>query len=324
MRHRQLFISGSVYFITFRTEEGLPFVPLPFMNKLILSAMARAKRLYPVQLIGVTVQANHAHMLIRVIDPEAVSGFVGYFKTETSNYLNRLLNRRQRTVWFKRFDNPRVLDIDKAFEILAYILLNPVKDGLVSSMREYPGVSSYQHLVNRRDSLIVKSIPRSAIVALRDPSRPILENKELSDHFSSDEFEDLSLTFEPEALRLAFKSTRSMAPDDFRRKLIETLETAETHYRQSQDNRRPLGAKALVNASILVPHTPPKRGKKMLCVSSSPNMRKRFIGTFRRLCERCRQVFIEWKCGNFSVPFPPGMFAPHFPRLANSLPLATL
>jgi hypothetical protein len=115
-----------------------------------------------------------------------------------------------------------------------------------------------------------------------------------------------------------------MAPDDFRRKLIETLETAETHYRQSQDNRRPLGAKALVNASILVPHTPPKRGKKMLCVSSSPNMRKRFIGTFRRLCERCRQVFIEWKCGNFSVPFPPGMFAPHFPRLANSLPLATL
>jgi REP element-mobilizing transposase RayT len=97
----------------FRTEEGLPFVPLQFINTLICSALARAQLLYPVTIICFVVQANHVHLLVRVTDPELISMFIGYFKAESAHYLNRLLNRRQRTVWAERFDSPAVLDIDK-------------------------------------------------------------------------------------------------------------------------------------------------------------------------------------------------------------------
>ena len=177
MRNPRLLVPGAIHFITFRTEEGLPFMPLPFINMLICSALARAQKLYPVRIICFVVQANHVHMLIRVCDPQSVSKFIGYFKAESANYLNRLLNRRQRTVWEERFDSPIVLDLDKALQIFAYCSLNPVKDGLVNSMSEYPGVASYSHLLERRNFIPAKSIPRSKVPSLKDPHRPQRENK---------------------------------------------------------------------------------------------------------------------------------------------------
>ena len=127
MRNPRLLVPGAIHFITFRTEEGLPFMPLPFINMLICSALARAQKLYPVKIICFVVQANHVHMLIRVCDPQIVSRFIGYFKAESANYLNRLLNRRQRTVWEERFDSPIVLDLDKALQIFAYCSLTRSK-----------------------------------------------------------------------------------------------------------------------------------------------------------------------------------------------------
>jgi REP element-mobilizing transposase RayT len=321
MRNRRYFRSGSVHFVTFRTEEGLPFVQVRFINMLMLSALARAKQQYPVQLIAVVVQANHVHMLIRVLDPAEASAFIGYFKTETSNCLNRLLNRRQRTVWAKRFDSPMVLDFEKALELFSYTLLNPVKDGLVDSMTEYPGVSSYQALIHGQNELVVKSIPRSAVKKLADPTRPLQEDRSLSQYFASGEFADIKLQFEPEALRLAYAETRDLSVEQFREKLIESLQAMEAELRREQIGRRPLGACSLISASMLTRHEPPISGRRMICVSSIPESRRIFIPGYRHLDHQCAEVFNQWKQGNISVPFPPGMFAPGMPRLANILPL---
>ena len=324
MRTRRYFRAGAVHFITFRTEEGLPFVPVRFINILLLSALARARRLYPVQLIAVVVQANHVHMLIRVIDPVHASAFIGYFKTETANCLNRLLNRRQRTVWLKRFHSPIVLDIHKALELFAYTLLNPVKDGLVESMEEYPGVSSYISLMRGRNEVRVKSIPRSAVPRIEDPTSPLTCDPELSSYFSSDLFEEVGLTFEPEALRLAYDETRGLSPDKFRDTLLSVLQKKQMEYRSQRMGRASVGARELVAGSMLVPHSPPVDGRKMICLASIPELRKRFIRHFRELCSRCREVFVRWKDGDVSSQFPPGMFAPGLPRLANLLPTGML
>jgi len=44
MRNPRFLVPGKIHFITFRTEEGLPFVPLRFMNMLIRSTLARANQ----------------------------------------------------------------------------------------------------------------------------------------------------------------------------------------------------------------------------------------------------------------------------------------
>jgi REP element-mobilizing transposase RayT len=323
MRNPRFLVPGKIHFITFRTEEGLPFVPLRFMNMLIRSALARAQRLYPVRIICFVVQANHVHLLVRVTNPEHVSGFIGYFKAESAHYLNRLLNRRQRTVWAERFDSPAVLDIEKALELFAYCSLNPLKDGLVSSMREYPGVSSYPSLMRGETFLPAKSIPRDKVLPLADPANPQRESKSLSEYFSSDEFQDLSIRLAPEELRLAFPSTKNSTSEEFHQTLLQTIAKYEQIYLADKAGTPPLGVLKLLSGSLLTPRNPPIKGKKMICLSCCKKLRQAFIATFRRIKTLCRETFRKWSVGHV-VPYPPGMFAPHPPRIMNFIPQTSL
>lgn len=50
MHNPRFLLPGKIHFITFRTEEGLLFVPMRFMNILIHSALARFQRLCPVRI----------------------------------------------------------------------------------------------------------------------------------------------------------------------------------------------------------------------------------------------------------------------------------
>ena len=322
MRNPRLFIPGGIHFITFRTEEGLPFVPLRFMNMLMCSAMARAQRLYPVKIICFVVQANHVHMLIRVTDPELISNFIRYFKAESAHYLNRLLNRRQRTVWAERFDSPAVLDLDKALELFAYCTLNPVKDGLVHSMSEYPGVSSYSYLMNQQNYIPAKSIPRDKVPILRDPTHPRREDEKLSAYFSSDEFPDISIALSPEDLRLAFHKSKEISPESFRNILLDTLASFGALYVEQRSKKEILGAAKLLAGSILSPRNPPTKGRRMICLSSIKELRQSFISSFKHLRALCRNVFRKWQQGDTRTPYPPGMFAPHVPRVSNFIPSA--
>lgn len=323
MRNPRFFVPGKIHLITFRTEEGLPFVPLRFMNILICSALARAQKLYPIRIICFVVQANHVHLLVRVTNPEDVSSFVGYFKAESAHYLNRLLNRRQRTVWAERFDSPAVLDVEKALEMFAYCTLNPLKDGLVSSMGEYPGVSSYPSLMRNEVAIPAKSIPRDKVAPLADPTSPQRENGSLSEYFSSDEFQDLSITLAPEELRLAFASTKDSTPEQFRQTLIQTIAKYEQIYLADQAGKPPLGVIKLLAGSLLAPRNPPITGKKMICLSCCKKLRQAFISSFKLIKALCRETFRKWRAG-YMVPYPSGMFAPHFPRMSNFIPQPSL
>jgi REP element-mobilizing transposase RayT len=98
-RNRKLLIHGKVYEICFRTEEGLPFAPTPYIKAIWESILARAQSLYRVRIVAGILMSNHPHLLIRVEDPEDVPKFVAYVKKETAHALNRLLGVEQHTVW---------------------------------------------------------------------------------------------------------------------------------------------------------------------------------------------------------------------------------
>lgn len=320
MRNRRLLIPGGIHFITFRTEEGLPFVPLRFINMLICSALARAQRLYPIKIICFVVQANHVHLLIRVTDPEVVSSFIGYFKAESAHYLNRLLNRRQRTVWAERFDSPAVLDLERALECFAYCSLNPVKDGLVDSMSEYPGLASYNYLIKNQNHIPAKAIPRNKVHSLINPHRPQREEQKLTEYFNSEEFDDLKITLSPDELRLAFPRSKKICPNEFRQTLLKTLASHEAIYRQERTTTKSMGPLKLTSGSMLAERKPPPKGKKMICLSTNKELRQDFIAQFKRLRDICRATFRRWQQGETGIPFPPGMFPPHLPRMANFVP----
>jgi REP element-mobilizing transposase RayT len=76
------------------------------------SALAVAQNLHPVKVIGFVVMGNHIHIVTLVEDPTTVESFMERFKCETVHAVNRLLGRRQVTVWCEGYDSPAILTID--------------------------------------------------------------------------------------------------------------------------------------------------------------------------------------------------------------------
>jgi hypothetical protein len=189
-------------------------------------------------------------------------------------------------------------------------------------MSEYPGVASHNYFVKEQNHIPAKAIPRNKVPSLIHPHRPQREDLKLSEYFSSDEFDDLSITLSPDELRLAFQSSRTTSPQQFRKRLLETLTSYEARYREQRPNETPMGVAKLTSGSLLAERKPPTTGKKMICLSTIKELRQDFIASFKRLQELCRATFKRWQNGETEIPYPPGMFAPNLPRLANFVPRA--
>jgi REP element-mobilizing transposase RayT len=82
------------------------------MEKMLWSALAVAQNLYPLKVIAFVVMGNHIHLIVLVEDPEVVESFLERFKCETAHAVNRLLGRRQVSVWCEGYDSPTILTLD--------------------------------------------------------------------------------------------------------------------------------------------------------------------------------------------------------------------
>jgi REP element-mobilizing transposase RayT len=227
---RKIFIHNSVVMITSRTEEGLPLVPTAFMNEIVWSALAAAQSRYWVDLISFTVEANHLHFILRVINPEAVPLFVGYAKQEIAHRVNRLLGRRKRTIWAEGYDSPIVLDFNKTLDQIAYVTLNPVKDHIVESIEQYPGVCSAEMFISERFIRNCFYIPRDEVLALKNPHEPWKESRSIMKHFEAlgeaEGAKKMKLILSPYPWKHCFEETRELSDTDIRAMMLERIKAA--------------------------------------------------------------------------------------------------
>ena len=139
---KRCIIHNTLVEVCFRTEEGLPFVATPYIKAIMQSIIATAQTMYPTTICHFVLMANHMHLILVVQDPEDFVAFIGYIKRESAHAINRLLGRKKRTVWCDRYDDPKILDPDKAMQRIVYLYSNPQKANLVSTIDEYPNLSS--------------------------------------------------------------------------------------------------------------------------------------------------------------------------------------
>ena len=142
-RLRKAIFNGGVYFITTSTENGIMLPANPLVKMLLLSALKRAFDLHPLKISHLIINGTHLHFLLRCYNPEDIPAFMERFKTESSHYLNKLLGRRKRTIWCDSYDCSRILTPSRAIKKIVYLYTNPVKDQLISSITQYPGLSSW-------------------------------------------------------------------------------------------------------------------------------------------------------------------------------------
>lgn len=90
------------------------------------------------RLICFTIMSNHIHVLFELIENnKGISKIMQSLKRYSARESNKILNRTG-TFWQDESYDHLVRDNDEFGNIIEYIILNPVKAGLVENWKDYP------------------------------------------------------------------------------------------------------------------------------------------------------------------------------------------
>ncbi|MEZ4753369.1 MAG: hypothetical protein R3A13_03550 [Bdellovibrionota bacterium] len=141
------------------------------------------------------------------------------------------------------------------------------------------------------------------------------EDSEISAKFNKYSKVEHDFKLYPDEWMKSFIEYRELDPKDIKQRIIERVRKEEEGFRKerAEKNWTVLGATKLKNQSILKKFKPKKWGKRMVCLSDDIELRREFLIIYKAACEKSREVYQKWKSGDFSVPFPAGMFTPRVP-----------
>jgi len=81
---------------------------------------------------------DHLHLLAALGRSESLSSLVGRVKAVTAREANRAMGRARGRIWMPGFHDHALRRDEDLLPSARYIVLNPVRAGLVRSVRDYP------------------------------------------------------------------------------------------------------------------------------------------------------------------------------------------
>ena len=324
-RSRRYIESRQVYEICFRVRSGLPFTALSVVDLLLKSAIARTQRDHKVDLCHFLWMANHPHLLIRALDAEQCKRFYGEIQKRVTDSFKRLMGRKRLLLWEKKPVVAKILDLDETIERIGYFYLNPARAHLVESIADYPGLSSWRAFrsaepsVNVLNSEVVPWIRMPQIKRLPARSLSNWEDQRISKKLTMTASVHHTLEIRPNAWMKAFKICAPEEIASINNRIIHNIASVEQALtaERARTGRTVLGSKRLRNQSIFQPHRPKKHGRRIFVLSSSPELRSRYIQSLRLLTQQCVTLF-TLACKGVQVTWPPGISVPPIPPLANT------
>lgn len=319
-RLRKLIFNNNVHFLTCSVEQGIMLPSNPLVNFIIKSAILRAIKHHPIKVSHDIVNGTHVHLFVRAENPEDVPGFMERFKTESAHYLNRLLGRKKRTIWCAGYDSPRLLTVEDAIEKIAYLYTNPVKDGLVDSIKNYPGLSTYNLFTKTKKKITARLIGRDLLSEVRQNQNYQGYKKALKNLLKSKDIGKLqTIDINCNDWMKAFNIEDPKEIKEINTRIHERIKTIEEKIQKErkETNKPFLGREKLENQGIDLTYTPKRTGKKMWCISSNIEKRKSYIKYLKSIADKAREVYELWKTGATEEKMPIGVFAPRMPVLCN-------
>jgi REP element-mobilizing transposase RayT len=310
--HYSLLVPGTVIEVTFRTEEGLPFVANALIRHIIESVMAAAQAQYGQVICDFIVMGNHIHMILYVRDSSSVVGFIEYVKRETAIAVNKLLGRRQKTVWTNGYNPAVILDVEKLIERKVYTYTNPQKADLVETIEQYPGLNTWQAFLSGGSVKILRRIPRNAIPTLGRKKLSPRQIEKLVEEMCEQGQEELELRIEPDAWMDGVPGGTECDPEAIIAEVASRVRQLEAEFsdERQKSGRQVAKQKALINARMDRPHTPTKFGRRVICYASDIKVRACFITWFKSECKNTWDTVRQEVGGVFHTIRPPGFFAP--------------
>ena len=137
----------TIYFVTSRTVQSrFLMAPTTKANELIGGILARAVRQCEVELFAYVFTSNHFHAMVRAPSAIAMSKFMQRLQSDIAIKVGRLVDWRG-PFFGRRYSAEPIVDEEAQVERLIYILSHGVKEGLVSTVRGWPGLSCVHALL---------------------------------------------------------------------------------------------------------------------------------------------------------------------------------
>jgi REP element-mobilizing transposase RayT len=291
-----MYLKEGTYFVTARTQQSrLLLRPSTQTNEVIGGVLGRAARLYKVRVYGFVVTSNHLHLLVHVRDG-GLSRFMQYLLGNIAIKVGRMV-RWSGAFWQRRFAAEPVLDDGALVRRLRYILEHGVKEGLVRTVAEWPGLSCVGQLLGEatRTFKWFNWAKRWTKGKLRPELRGLFDER-----FAQDE----PLTVAP------LPPWERLSPEERRERVLELI--ADIEKRGSKTKRKARPAAAVLQ---MKPHTRPRRTKKSprphsLCHASSRGARAAFREQYRQFVAWHRVGSQRFRGGELFASFPPFAFRP--------------
>jgi len=320
-RLRKVHPHGYVAFITTSTEDGLPFPPNPMMKAVIESALARAQFHHPVRVCHYLIESNHIHLIVIIDNPDDLNSFMERFKTESAHAVNRLLGIKKRTVWCEGYDSPLLLTVRDVIREIVYTYTNPTKDNLEDSLEKYPGLSSWAAYKTGRHKKLCPWIHRDDLFPLKHTSLTLSHFDALARRLKHRASEEYPFEVHPDAWMESFGITDPEKKKRINQIVVKLVRAREAKYRRRRaaQGKSVIGARRLMLQPMDCEYHPERSGRRMWCVCGDQRVRKIFIRAVKVKVNEADEVYELWKVGDFSRPFPAGLFPPSMPKLVEPL-----
>lgn len=289
----------ELYEITCRCMQGRFLLrPSSMLNRLLVGVIGRALSLFDLELCFVVFLSNHVHLLVVPRDGEALSGFMQHVNSNVAREAGRLhgwkekfWGRRARVTWTSAEPEAQIAR-------LSYHLEQGVKEGLVWSPYDWPGVHSAWALANGQP---LKGIWIDRTVLYRANQRgKRLEKQEFMTEY--------------EVLLAPLPCWAALEPSEVRRRVRELVSQIEAGARERHRSHgtNPMGPEKIGRQD---PHGQPmasKRSRAPLCHTATveewvcyKQAYREFVECFRHAADRLRR--------GLEAKFPPGSFPPRLP-----------
>ena len=291
---------GALVEITCRTIQGrLLLRPSQGLNDVTLGVLARAARLASLLVHAYAFLSNHYHLLVTVADAQQLAEFMNYLNSNLAREAGRLVRWREK-FWGRRYQAVLVSD-EEAAQVgrLSYVLAHGVKEGLVASPFDWPGVHCARAL-SEGTTVSGRWQDRTLESRARRKSLPL-------DPQAFVEREELSLAPLP--------CWKALAPEVYRarvRELIYEIEAA-AQLRQEETGKPPLGRDAVCRQD---PHHEPnriQRGPAPLVHAVAPAVRRGLRTAYFAFRDAYRYAARRLRAGATDFEFPAGAFPPPLP-----------
>ncbi len=288
---------GALVEITCRTVQGrLLLRPSPLLGELTLGVLARAARLYAIEVHAFAFLSNHYHLLLTVADAQRLAAFMNYFNSNLAREAGRLVRWREK-FWGRRYQAILVSGEEEAqVGRLGYLLAHGVKEGLVASPLDWPGAHCARALVE--GSIVAgRWHDRTLEYKARRKSLPL-------DPTAFVEREELALAPLP-----CWRALEGAAYRDRIRGLIAEIESSARH-RQETTGKPPLGRDVVCRQD---PHLEPNRMKKRpapLVHAATPAVRRAVQRAYSNFLDAYQRAASRLRAGALEVVFPEGAFPP--------------